>query len=194
MNKLTFFLLGLLMMMTSIYIFGQENTIDFKKSDGTKIVTIKETGKVGIGITEPETALHVNGGLSLGDGNSITPVGDYPYSITRVSITDIIKLEGTTSGVGQASITITQLELPSGWTIDNTFVLSLEVYTDNHWYGVANKTTKDAAGNYHTDPTYSLSTSSSKPNCLNIFHNDSAYQNSPFRVILMRVSTEQLSQ
>jgi hypothetical protein len=78
-------------------------------SQGQESITITSDDKVGIGTSNPDAQLHVEGGMKVGE--------------TGVEIGDIIELTGTTS----PSLAFLNISWPAGFDKTNTRVLSAEI-------------------------------------------------------------------
>jgi len=81
----------------------------FGPSQGQESITITSDDKVGIGTSNPDAQLHVEGGMKVGE--------------TGVEIGDIIELTGTTS----TALAYVYFNWPEGFDKTNTRVLSAEI-------------------------------------------------------------------
>ena len=136
---------------------------------------------MGIGIATPETALHVNGDIALGDGSTILPQGSYPYTVSRILISDIIEITGTLEDDSQTTLT-----LPEGWVEANTRVLCLEINGGgNLWSGISYAHDGSTICN---SPNYVINDVSEDGRItINMYY--ISHQGRPFRILLMKVNT-----
>ncbi len=133
-------------------------------SIGTNNLTqmyVANTGDVGIGTGSPGARLHVNGTTKLGGANAVV-------------FTEIREITGTTSTTYYVSFA-----LPSGYTMANTRVLSLEInYLGDRWMG-----TGFDQSNTDRSVTYNILGSN-----VYLYYPDSdAFWNRTFRMLVARV-------
>lgn len=129
-------------------------------SDNAMIVT---NDGMEVKIATENTALEIDGGMKIGT------------SANTLTIFDIIELTGTT---GASGTTLKQVSLPSGWTSDNTRVLSAEIQNSgNLWTNGHN----DSGGVYY-EFLSSIFYLRYPDNTVG-----STYYNRPYRIVLMKI-------
>lgn len=131
-------------------------------SSGEEVITFTSDDKVGIGTSDPTANLHVQGGMKVGE--------------TGVEIGDIIELTGTTD-VSNAWVAI---PWPTGYTKDNSRVLSVEVQKDEAVDGFK------SLGYTMDGVTGSIYVSLSS-NVWLYYPNDATMKDQNYRITLMRV-------
>ena len=132
------------------------------RTAGIDRVTITQDGKTGIGDASPEATLDVEGTMVIGSGGKI--------------FSEIREIIGTTSSTANA-VTI---QYPTGYTKENTRVLSCEInYNGNAWMGMAGTNTPL---NSTSNVLYYLGSS------IMIYYPMNEYfQNRAFRMMVMKV-------
>ncbi len=150
---------------------GDTYAVGIDNSDGDKfkishnfnvgndnILTVKPTGELGIGTTDPTAALHVVGGMKVG--------------ATGKQIDEIVEITGTTISGGNSF----KVNFPTGYTINNTRVLSLEIFRNGaNWRSLG---TTDADGTIYTSISSGIW----------IYYPDNTeYKDRAYRLTLMKV-------
>ena len=133
------------------------------RTSGIDRMTITADGKTGIGDTSPEATLDVEGTVVIGTGGKV--------------FSEIREITGTTAGVSSYYVAV---PYPTGYTMTNTRVLSIEINAGgNAWVGIGFDN-----NNISVIPiSYNLSASEfyifypNLPNC----------QNRAFRMLVMKV-------
>jgi hypothetical protein len=119
------------------------------------------SGNVGIGTSNPGATLDVEGSMVVGSSGKV--------------FTEIRELTGTTASSG----TITTINYPSGYNMDNTRVLSCEIkFNNNQW---------QAMGLYYTGLEGNIGCSLRTTNIAVYFPAIAYYWSMPFRLLLMKV-------
>jgi hypothetical protein len=151
-----------------IYSLGIDNDDDdklkistaYSASNGDEALTIDSDGNVGIGTSSPEANLQVEGGAKIGEQG--------------VVISEIIELIGTTSTL----FYYTSISLPSGYTLDNCRVLSLEIQeSGSYWRSMG----------YTIDGVDGSIFSSLSDNIWIYYPDSSTMQGQSYRITLMKV-------
>ncbi len=148
------------------FVWNWENgPIHFGTNNNYRMI-IEPAGDVGIGTTDPTSTLQV--------------VGDTKFGFNGIAFTELREITGTTSATGVS----TQIVYPSGYTVLNTRVLSVEVYFGNSgWAGLG--------AHYRTIPPTTLYNLSYYMNSSYIFlyHPDlSEYHSRAYRVLIMQIA------
>jgi len=118
------------------------------------------SGNVGVGTTDPDAKLEVNGDVKIGTSG--------------IKFSEIYEITGTTSSTG----TSTSISFPSGYNMDNIRILNLEVIHPTFgWYSLG--TTVGLGGTLH----YIIDVSG-----ITIHYEDIAlFKNKEYRILLMKV-------
>ena len=128
--------------------------------DVGKVIIQDSGGNVGIGTNNPDAKLAVEGTVKIG--------------INGIQISEISEITGTTPSNGNFA----HFDFPSGYAINNTRVLSVEIAGDyGTWGGLGKKNIGTQVG-----ITYNMG-----PTGVTLTYNSSPYQNKEFRVIIMKV-------
>ena len=146
-----------------IYNFSDDRVMIRTGAQDDRLV-IAQDGNVGINTTTPDAKLDVNGDVKLG--------------ASGVIFSELREITGTTD----VSLYYTNVNLPSGYTEDNTRVLSLEInYNGDRWTGLANNNLSGSNNNV----SYMLNGT-----LLIIYVPDmTIFKNRAFRILLMKVGT-----
>jgi len=134
-----------------------DNTDSWTNVGDTIIYNLK---KVGVGTQEPTTNLEVFGGTKFGQSGLL--------------FTDLFELQGLTESTGDKTF----IELPEGWTSDNTRILTAELKNknDTYWNGLG-AATGEYEFSYHLDP-----------NQIKIYYIDTdAFHSTLYRIVMIRV-------
>jgi hypothetical protein len=127
---------------------------------GLDIMSITGSGKVGIGNVAPDATLDVAGTVQIGSSGKI--------------FSEIREITGTTGG---ASTYYVEIAFPSGYTKDNTRVLSGEVnFLGSVWHSMG----MGLSG-------YNISVALLDSEILLYYPDDAGWQNKAFRILLMKV-------
>jgi hypothetical protein len=126
---------------------------------GSDIMSITGSGKVGIGNVAPDATLDVVGTVQIGSSGRI--------------FSEIREITGITLASGN----VTQVIYPSGYTVNNTRVLSLEI----NWNGTNWITLGAGSGDYYVQCFLNSSY------ILLYYPDDALYQSRAFRMMLMKV-------
>ena len=123
-------------------------------------IAIKElSGNVGINTTSPAAKLDVNGTVKIGDGGTV--------------FSEIKKITGTTEASGYDTF----VSYPSGYTENNTHILSLEVYFPNNWVSIG-----------YYDITNSVSLHCLTSSSALIIRHGPIFNAQPYRLVLMKIN------
>lgn len=129
------------------------------------VLTIKTTGELGIGTTDPTAKLQVVGGTKIG------------ASANAVNIAEVIEVTGTTS----ASSSYESFDFPAGFTKENTRILNYQIEAQ-----VGTVTSWRGTGTVVSGSTGSMYTSVSSKIWL-YYPNNADYKGKPYRITLMKV-------
>ncbi len=135
---------------------------NYSPSGGAESITITSTNDVGIGTSNPTAQLHVEGGMKVGE--------------TGVEIGDIIELTGTTD----ASSPGASIAWPTGYTKENSRVLSCEIQHDDPANGYKSL-------GYSIDGVIGTIYVSMSTNIYLYYPDDASMNSQNFRITLMRV-------
>jgi trimeric autotransporter adhesin len=116
----------------------------------------------GFGTSDPDATLHVEGTVKIGAAGKL--------------FTDLIEFTGTTGGAGTNYIMVS---FPSGYTMSNTRVLSVEINTGSGWVGIgySNLSATEVPVSYYLGST----------SIYIMYPNVSTYQTKSFRTMLMKI-------
>lgn len=157
------FLSGIAKANNNAYLWNYEDGDIRFGTNNLQRVTITEDGDLGIGTSSPSAKLDVRGSTKFGTSG--------------VVFQELREFIGTTDATNNYVSVI----LPSGYTEDNTRLLSLEIkYADSRWVG----TGTDNASASHNSVSYYLNS-----NRLYLYYPDlSSYKSKKFRVLLMKMA------
>jgi hypothetical protein len=142
------------------WVWNYENEELYFGTNNARRMTILGNGNIGIGVSSPNATLDVNGTVQIGSSGKI--------------FSEITEITGTTTGSSSVG-----LAYPSGYTLSNTRVLSVEI---NH-SGIMWST----LGMYWGTETQTLGCILTSTN-INVYYPAvSQYQNRAVRVLLMKV-------
>ncbi len=123
---------------------------------------ISNEGDVGIGTDSPDAKLDVN--------------GDAKFGTNGVVFSEMREITGTTSSTSYFNY----IALPTGYTEDNTRVLSVEInFSGTLWSGLGNDN-----GTYDRSTSYVLSSD----RIYLYYPQEAQYQNRAFRVLIMKIA------
>lgn len=127
----------------------------------TDRVVITADGKTGIGDTTPDATLDVEGTVVIGAAGKV--------------FSEIREITGTSAATGNSST----LGYPSGYTRENTRILSAEInYNGTNW---------NTLGMFNTAADHSVGCSLSSTGIHIIYPEVAAYQNKAIRILLIKV-------
>jgi hypothetical protein len=148
------------------YVWNWELGDLFFGTDNTFRMTITGAGDVGIGTTTPDTRLDVR--------------GDTKFGVNGVAFNELQEITGTTGASGNYTL----ISLPSGYTIENTRVLSAEINFGGYaWAGTGS--------HYRTPPAgslYNLSTFLSGSSVFLYYPDQLEYHSRAYRILIMQIA------
>jgi hypothetical protein len=150
----------------SSYLWNYEaGPIRFGTSASQRMI-IDSDGHVGIGTSVPTANLHVEGGTKIGSSG--------------VTFNELREITGTTGASG----TGTSIALPSGYTAENTRVLSYEIKVfGTSWFGLGSHFRALPAGSLYNQSYIMVGTT------LYVYYpNDADYHSRDFRVLIMQIA------
>jgi hypothetical protein len=146
---------------TSSWIWNYENTELMFGTNNLRRMTILSTGNVGIGDQTPDATLDVEGTVVIGSTGKV--------------FSEIREITGTTSASGN----LTSISYPSGYTLSNIRILSVEInYNGSYW---------NTLGMHYVGVETAVGCSIQSTG-INLFYPDvAAYHSRTFRMLVMKV-------
>jgi len=130
-------------------------------------MVINSVGDVGIGTSNPTARLQVNGGTKIGSNG--------------VTVNELREITGTTNATGMNVV----IPYPSGYTVDNTRIISIEINLGGHgWASIG--------GHFRNTPVsgtslFNVSIYMNTSQMYLYYPDDSDYHSRAYRMLIMRV-------